>query len=328
MTTNIEAFDNTRLTEFKSCPRKYYFRHVMGWVPDKRRTPLIFGSAWHKAMEEVWADTCVHRVRDKGQVLRGGLKAFMTEWQAHGMPEVLSYDEEQNFAPRTPGVAHEMLANYIDKRWLMMISPETELLHVEKSFKVALNPERTRFYVGLIDKIIMQRGRIYSIEHKTTTAYRKGGPFRDIFTDSFSPNSQVDGYAFALHILFPGRVGGIWVDAALVHKSEDGVMIIPVERQREQLDGWLWETHYWISNIAQNMTLLADVKPEDRYMHAFPKQTGNCFNFNAACEYIDLCKAWSNPVGKPMPLGFREEPWNPLDRVNAQTLEDIEEVAS
>lgn len=315
-------FDNTRVQDFKTCPRLYYFRHVLGWQPDGTvRLPLAFGSAWHKAMETVWQLGTAklgpgEALRRKAEIVDAAHEAFLAEWQKAGLPRRLTYEEEKDMAPRTPMVAQGMLIQYIDKRWSMLRDPDLKLLSVEKPFIVSLSPDPgdDLFYVGRIDKVVALRGKVLAIEHKTTTQYRVNGPFRAAFIDSFSPNAQVDGYAFALHSLFEA-VGGIWVDAALVHRSENACMIIPVERRREHLDAWLWEVHYWIAMIQQNLDLLAEVATGDSYMAAFPKQTASCFNYGSACAFLNVCKAWPNPKGREPPPSYHEERWDPLAHV-------------
>lgn len=47
-------YDNTRVAEFRTCPRKYYFRHIRHWKPSEDRRPLLFGGAWHAAMDAIW----------------------------------------------------------------------------------------------------------------------------------------------------------------------------------------------------------------------------------------------------------------------------------
>lgn len=41
----------TSAQDFATCPRKYYYRHILGWRPVKAEDALTFGTAWHKLME-------------------------------------------------------------------------------------------------------------------------------------------------------------------------------------------------------------------------------------------------------------------------------------
>jgi hypothetical protein len=313
----MRLYDNTRLSAYKNCPRYYYYRHVRHWEPDGRKTALVFGGAWHSAMEAIWAAMCPPAVAPSKKTLcLLGYEAFLKHWIEEGMPppDEIDYEVEREYAPRTPSQAMEMIIAYVDDR--LRTIQDFEMIAVEKGFAVPLDPNNPDlFYIGKIDKIVRRRGKVLGIEHKTTTAYSKPNKFKAIFLDSFSPNAQVDGYLYALHLMFPGQVGGVWVDAALVHKSEEGFQYIPIERQLQHLDSWLWETLTWI-NAVENDTKHADAElASSPYMRAFPKNTNSCWNFMAACPYIGMCKAYSNPKDKPIPAGFTEKKWDPLQHL-------------
>lgn len=318
--TNLRLYDNTRISAFRRCPRYYFFRHVLDWETKTKKTALIFGSCWHAAQEIIWP-MMVDKV-DKHMIMAVAYEAWLAKWREEGMNYPLAYEEEKELAPRTPGHAQEMIAAYVDERYDSVANGQIELISCEKAFVVPLDADDdTLFYVGKIDKVVRQRGRYRAIEHKTTTAYKKDGPFRSTFVDSFSPNSQVDGYLYALHMTYPGEVSGVWVDAALVHKTETGFLFVPVERQMKHLDAWLWGTRYWIDQIEANKKHYEEeCSVDDVYMAAFPQNTNSCFDFNSACSYLDLCKMWPNPIGKPVPPGYEVNKWDPLDHIDAAQL--------
>jgi len=322
-------YDNTRISSYKDCPRAYYFRHVMHWRPAGLEWPLVFGASWHAAMDYVWTKMvepyegpnsrgAPFKAWEPELIARGAYKKFVEHWIKEGAPppEQIDYEMAQELSPRTPQHAFEMLAGYVlAKRNALR---EVELVATEKPFAVPLDPQDPNlFYIGKIDKQVRVKhtGKIRGIEHKTTTAYKKNGPFRGGYIDSFSPNSQVEGYTYALHIMHPGNVAGVWVDAALVHKTEEGFMFIPVEKQLKMLDAWLWETRRWIRRIEEDEKMLISVHSGDEIMQAYPKNTNSCWNFNRACPYMDCCRAWPNPVGKPMPPEMIESKWDPLQHL-------------
>lgn len=315
-----EYYDNTRLSAFKKCPRYYYFRHIRHWAPEKASAPLIFGGAWHMAMETIWP--MLVSGADKKDIIKAAFKAFIDEWTLRGMPhpDHMDYEMEKELAPRTPGVAFEMIIDYVTNRAPKV--KDLELISVERPFIVPLAADDdSRFYVGKIDKVVLQRKKVRAIEHKTTTAYKKDGGFRGTFVDGFSPNSQVDGYLYALHMLWPGQVQGVWVDAALVHRTETAFLFIPVEKPQDQLNSWLWETNYWIDQIQAHKAALEECSSEDPFLAAFPKQTGSCQDFNKNCEYHDICRFKANPLQMTEPpAGFHEEFWDPLKETGADKL--------
>lgn len=316
----MRLYDNTRIKDYRRCPRYYFFRHNRAWKHNGDRAwPLAFGAAWGEAQNVIWPRLCGGLEDDRDLIL-DAYNAFCEEWKKFDMPFPMSMQDEEEMSPRTPGTALEMIVNYVEDR--KQQAREMELIAVERPFVVPLDPkDDTLFYVGRMDKVVRRRGKVLAIEHKTTTAYKKsnsGVPFRGAFLESFSPESQVDGYLFALHMDFPGKVGGVWVDAALVHKTvNDGFTFIPVERQLRHLDAWLWEARSWISQIEAHTAKLQELSPNDLYMAAFPKNTNSCFDFNRSCEYQDLCKARPNPLqwGTEAPPAYETNVWDPLDHI-------------
>jgi len=311
-TRELRLFDNTKVSAFKRCPRYYLYRHVKDWAPEGKSTALIFGSSWHAAMDVIWTYLKTTKREELAQM---AFSALLAVWMKEGMPAPadIDYELEKELSPRTPMQALEMIVAYIDAR--QRTAGDFDIVAIESPFAVPLDPnDDTLFYIGKIDKIVKRRGKVLGIEHKTTTAYKKNGPFRAAFTDSFSPNSQVDGYLYALHMMFPNEVGGIWVDAALVHKQEEGFMFIPIERQMQHLDNWLWEVRFWISEIERHASLAIE-SADAPYLKAFPKNTNSCWDFGASCPYLNLCKMWPNPIGYDLPPGYVKSHWNPLEHI-------------
>jgi hypothetical protein len=168
-------------------------------------------------------------------------------------------------------------------------------------------------YIGRLDKVVNHReqGRLI-VEHKTTGWYAKESGFRSDYLESFSPNSQVDGYLFAGNSLYNPGPREIWVDAALTHKTvHDKFKFIPINRQFAQLDNWLTETRVWVRRIIAD-TLLLEHDDGTKPMEAFPKNTGSCHTFSG-CTYRDVCKYMPDPRRVGTPSGFRVEKWEPFD---------------
>lgn len=328
-------FDNTRISTYRQCPRKFFFRHVLDWRSEGTSSPLAFGAAWHSAMDLVWSALSRDPNADTDRIARAGYAAFLNKWEAEGMPspEDLDIDEVNALQPRAPMNALEMLYTYISERRSLFF--EYEILDVERPFAVPLDPkDDTLWYVGRLDKRAVRRDnrKVHIFEHKTTSAYKKDGYFKEIFTESFSPNTQVDGYLFVGHMISTespdGKVDGLFVDGALVHKTvHEGFCLIPVKRSLSQLNGWLWETHEWIRRIeadkAALQTYINNLENKEApgdYMPAFPKNTGACWDFMSPCPFLDLCKMWPNPIGKSIPQGYVEDRWSPFDVLELEKI--------
>lgn len=313
--------DNTKISDYRTCPRYYYYRHIRHWRPARASIALINGSAWHEAMNTIWAVAGNKEVSDQ-QLLRLAYESYVAYWVSQGLPhpDEMSVEQIEAITPRGPFIAKEVLHNYIRLRRDFI--SQCEILDIERPFAIPLIHEGETvalYYVGRLDKVFKhpQYGKLIG-EHKTTSWYATKGIFRQEWVESFSPNSQIDGYLFSAHAIY-GEIRGVWIDGALMHKKVfDGIKFIPIDRQFEMIDSWLAETFYWIGKMNDDTKALAETSDLGR---SFAKNTGSCGNFGG-CPYRDICRFYSDPhrLGAP-PDGFKVEEWNPFDVLKLEKLE-------
>lgn len=321
--TKLRLYDNTRLSDHDTCNRKFYLRHVQHFVPDSPGIALAFGSAWHAAMDIVWQ---AMREYDDATLVEIAYEAFLQEWVDNwSLPtmEQATDEDKDKLGNRNDKTALNMLSNYIPQRRRFI--SDCEIIAIEMPFAVPLDPnDPTLFYVGRIDKVVKWEGRIWGLDHKTTSLYKKDGFFRSDFVDSFSPNSQMDGYMHALRMKYGESAKGFLIDAALVHKTvHNGFMFIPIERALAQMNAWLWEAHQKIEKVEHNKALLEHQREANEhrdFLAAFPKNTSACGHYGG-CPYMYLCKVVANPDAlEHVPDGYRKEKWEPFEELG---LEDI-----
>jgi hypothetical protein len=303
----LKFYDNTRLSAFKTCQRKFYFRHVRHWAGEGVSSALAFGSAWHRAMDVLWLTRSV----DKAMI------AWENEMLENGFDADILFEMNDM---RNWGTAKAMLTNYLKQygNWLDTI----KILGVEQPFAVPLGKSAKTFYVGRLDKIWKpeKKGHVFTHEHKTTSKYKKDGPFRADFMSSFSPNAQIDGYAYAGQLLYPDSFKGVWVDAALVHKTvHNGFRVIPIDKSLSMLDAWLWEAIYYANEIDTSLKMLEVCSPDDPYMRTFPKNTESCQDYYG-CVYQSVCRFHPNPMRVDTPEGFKVEKWEPFKELELEKI--------
>lgn len=282
-------FSNSGLQLYKGCPKRYYYKYKRGWVRDyeeKKSLPLVFGSAWGAAMDAVWqAETQVDAVRE-------GQDAFWESWLGEGLPEgeeLLLVESEM--APRTPTTGMEMVSNYVEQRWAWLC--DQEVIGIEEEFTVRFgNIEGEEIdYIGIFDKVVRNPvGKIEIIDHKTTSGYAgKRGErkrFKPAFLDGFSPDTQMEGYAYLAYEKYGDEFGMIQIDGALVHnQAHDVFQLIPIYPSKEMADVWAEEAEAWIRIIL------------NRELDGYPKNTGSCWAFNSRCAYHEICKYEPKPEG-------------------------------
>lgn len=317
----MKYYDNTRISDYKTCPRKYLIRHEYDIVSERISLALIFGLCWHDAMDVVWVMINA-KDSDADKILGAAMLRWRATWEKNGQEYELSLDKQEKYAPRTPMIAAEMLSNYIKERWEFIQS--CELITVEQPFAVSLYSDDTPTrYIGRLDKVIKhpQYGHLI-IEHKTSSLYSKASGLRPDYVTSWSPNSQIDGYAHAGHMLY-GKIKGVWIDAALVHKTVHNVFrFIPIDRQFAQLDQWLHETKDWITRIEDEKarTLRATTEEDGGAYEGYPKNTGSC-NVYGGCTYRNLCKFNAKPSDiLSNHEGYKISHWEPFDILNIEQL--------
>jgi hypothetical protein len=219
-----------------------------------------------------------------------------------------------------------MIVEYIKQRSVFLTN-DINVLAIEQPFIVPIYPDNMDIlYCGRKDKVIEWRGSIWVVDHKTNSSYSKAQGFQASFTDSFSPDNQIDGYAYTATMLHGDKFKGILIDAALVNKTHHDVFgLIPVERHSSHLEPWLAETRAEIELIElQKAHLEADEKWDPRLpMSQFGKNTGACYNWNTPCAYMDVCQMFPNPSVIEMPSQYIEEEWTPFNEEQLKWLEGM-----
>jgi ATP-dependent exoDNAse (exonuclease V) beta subunit len=318
-------YDNSRRTNFETCNRYYYWRDIRDLRQFGKAPALDFGTSWHAAMDTLWvaAKSSVSLTDMKIVELAHG--TFNETWEGLGHPSLENMSEDEHkylYKARNPETAFFMLVNYYAHRKNFI--QEVELLEKEKPFAVPLDiSDKETFYVGRLDKTIRWNGRVWVVEHKTTSWGSGRSGISSTYLESFDPNSQVEGYQHAGRMYYGKAFKGVLIDAALVYAScHDKFALLPIESTWAKLDQWLWETKRQFKLLEINKEALKEVKKDDEFMAAFPRNTKNCIQFMRPCSYMDLCKTIPNPASEPdrIPMGFAKDHWSPIKHLNLGAL--------
>ncbi len=326
----ITLLDHTRCEAARTCMRKFYYKMERGWNTNNKSSALTFGSSYHAAMDCLWArHTELYQSKASRQaVVEAAYEAFVKEWMEQGFngPDDLGPDEIDQLLPRTPGTALEMLHEYPDAREHLFRDPSFKLIAVEQPFIVPIDPDNDKtWYCGRFDKLFEYRGEIIVGEHKTTATYsgtkKTKYHLKSNYIDSWSLHSQIFGYCYALRQLHGDKSGGVWIDAALVHREvHDVFRFIPINVKDVVLDAWLWNLHTVIDTILANRAVVAE-REGGPYLAAYPHNFHSCTDFGGICEYADICRSVNNPaqLTEP-PSGYVYDPWNPFSILNLQEI--------
>ena len=299
-------FDNTRVSTYKECPRKYFLRHVLHWtqVGSSIAPPLVFGSSWHGGLDKLWG---APKHWSTQELIEGAMEGFLEEWSKSYDPSP-SLMQQDDLGARTPGVAHEMYFQYVISREKMI--KESTALAIEKAIAIPMPGFSNVWYIGKLDKVIQYNG-VHILEHKSTTAYATLGNFRYDYVESWNSSPQVKGYEVMGKVYYP-EMQDIWMDLALVHKKvHDAFKFVPIMHSKSILEEWVWDTSAWITEIRKEEKNYG----ESGHLHGdFRKNEDSCYGKYGTCPFLSICQACADPsqLSGP-PQGYVVEKWEPFD---------------
>ena len=325
---NELVLDNSTISCFRDCRRRALYRYVKDWTKDGPEAPsLAFGRGWHNGLDALYK--LYYTTRDETanlstaewpkikasdafleSIADTAYKAFLEEWTDAGYPETPSFEDLETDPKRTPIRAKNMFIQYyLD---MMHIMDGWSLIESEAPFIVPLDDTETKYwYGGRMDKIIASEEGLWLVEHKTSSLYSKSSGFQSAFSDSFSPNSQIEGYMFALHWLKArGEIKsdlpivGVIVDAALVHKVQFYFKRIPIYYDERLVTQWYEEVIQYVHEFDQTLE-----------NGKWSRNTDSCQGKYGCCQFVDVCRMYPdhNPLlaNNQPPQGFTERAWTP-----------------
>jgi len=310
------AIDNSNLELFTQCDTAAYYRLILG-----RSTGMtaatVYGQAIHSALDVFYADKALDLPPDISRMLPPALAEL-----AKAPSDMLGWRNEAQLT--------ETLVRYIKKYsselWSILdveSRPAVELPfrfdfgHIDINANVACSghnlvdndlPDTPLYvrklrivYTGRIDLIVEQAGKLWVVDHKTSSV---GGPS---YYEGFRTSSQFRGYCYIAGQLLGREVSGAFANVILARQPTKTGRDIEYERQPFVYDESLlaeWR-HNTFTNIS---TFVARIISGD-----FPQRTTHCTNKFGTCPYLSVCAL--PPHLRPHLLysgNYTEHTWNPL----------------
>ncbi len=190
--TSLKTHDNSMLSSFNRCPRLYEILYRRRRSPRGKNAALSFGSLVHTGLE-VW-----HKTNN----IEAALEAVLTA----------PFDEPLDDF-RTRGRALLLLPEYVnhygnkEQKWGL------KTIFTETAFDVE-DPIDGMPYGGKIDWLVEWRGKLYIVDHKTTSRF-------DPTFSKFVPDTQTAGYIWAASLLHGKQVQGVIMNMIIVHKVKN-----------------------------------------------------------------------------------------------------------
>lgn len=281
--------DSTAMTTFMTCPRKYFYRIVLGYTPKTTQPYFAFGSAYHKFRETL---TLVMDSKLDG-------KSY-TEEQALLLASAaaISYADKHLKTPIKGTSSFDFLT--LDRLKLSLVTSfkhwkeerkrgQIKVLAPEQPFSIQL-PDGT-WIAGRYDEIVSWNGRLWVRDFKTSS---KQGPW---YERGLEPNDQFTRYAYAASQLSGKHIQGVVVEVLFNSKTQGPeIKTYTTGRTKSQIDNWLKEHLWWVKQI-----------DSCRDVDMWPMNPKSC----AMCEFHKVCKAPSESGQMSvLKTDFKHSPWD------------------
>lgn len=290
--------DSTKLQNYMTCPRQFFYEYVLGWRQENTGHDLVFGESWHRAIEVLlnygYNEASVNMAMER----------FLAYYRQF-------YDDmtDDIYYPKSPGMAYQLLLDYC-KRYGNSDPHDYQVLFTEVAGSVPVKHDRVlHFRLDCLMKEV-KRNRYLFLEHKTTKMTGR------MWEDQWLLSIQLGTYSHVLYSLFPPEevYGGI-VNGAIFQKTKPGFIRLPIQKTMDQMNAWFDTVLYWMEMKDHDFELLKSASPDDALMYCFRMNPTNCTKYRG-CPFLDFCQAWPNPLRRALepPPGFVVERWDPRDR--------------
>lgn len=292
--------DSTKLQCYCACPRQFFFEYVLGWRREYTSNHLVFGRAWHEALEHIY------KTNFSPQELSTAYDKFLQNYRQE-FPE----STDSWFKGKTPDNALMALVEYTKE--YASDAYEINVLDTEVGGSVGIG--RDREIAVKLDLVGIKAGKIMALEHKT------GSQAGETWANQWKLSIQIGAYLHALTACYPCEdyLPTIFVNGTFFYVKSRKFLRVAMQRAGFAMLNWLTTVHSLMDRIEVDFEKLSTCSAEQEVLEAFPMHPTACTSY-AGCQFHDICTCVANPlkyVGEPL-TGFVEYWWNPLEEVKKE----------
>lgn len=290
------AWDSTSLKLAETCLRKYQYKMIFGWQPERKSVHLLFGGWYATALESYYKYVADGMAQDDA-LIEVVSEALVETWEfpdcerCEGAGVINPEDScpdcggegklQEGGSPwvsdhntKTRENLVRTIVWYVDQ-FGDDDSCNTVILSngqpaVEHSFR--LEADNDIILCGHLDRLVEYGHKVYIQDQKTT-----GSTITARFFDGFNPDSQMSLYTFAGRAAFGLEIKGVMIDGAQIAvgftRFERGFSF----RSEDQLDEWYDHSMYYIERARQATR-----------NNEFPLNPSSCGNYGG-CEFRHIC---------------------------------------
>lgn len=304
-----DIIDVSKLTTYMACPRKYFFRYILGWETTYPNNDLVFGAAWHVAMEHLLLNGY-----SEDSVVKAA-ELFFNHYRKELGPET-----DEGFFPKNPAGALMGLTRYATR--YAIDDKNYRVLHTEVAARVKIGDNA--ILVGRMDCIRQDKsnGLIEVMDHKTSG--RRISGWERLQWQSV----QLLVY---MHILYSipdwdyDKVKGGRIRCTWFYKNRHEFDEVLVEKTPAEMQSGLVDILTYYDYLMRDMYLFKDTCSDDEIaMPSFPRNPESCYKYGRVCQFFDMCNGWANPLQhcNSIPEGYKMAYWNPLE--DERIKEDVD----
>jgi PD-(D/E)XK nuclease superfamily len=298
------AWDSTSIKAFKTCPRMYQYSIIEGYVPKADSAHLVFGSAFHHALEHY--DHARSRGEDHEEAILAAVDAGLRYTWRDDRPWMSDIPEKTRFTLIRSVVWYLDYFGKDDSIETIQLAngkPAVELsFRFETDYEVyAENQHGERIapmnygLCGHIDRLGNFQGDIYVVDRKTTKH-----ALNQKFFGQFSPDVQFTLYVMAAKIIYRTQVKGLIVDGAQVLQtlSHFAREFVPRSAGREA------EFYHELRELFDR----AEIYAMDNH---WPMNETACGNYGG-CAYRKICAGDPSTRQQWLDATYARRIWDPL----------------
>lgn len=291
------AWDSTSVGLFKTCPRKYFYTIIKGYVPRIVPPPLAFGIHLHTLLQ-TWH-----------QLVEFGIDKHTALVRITRLAGLLGETLPPGDTARTKETLVRSIIWYLDQFWddsAVTVKRADGKPAVEYHFKLPLSVKdgRTVYICGHIDRLVSWQGKTYVCDYKTTKY-----ALDSRFFEQFKPSNQMAIYVAACHLVSHQTSELPSADGVIIDGVQLGVNFTRFARQIVPYS--LEEINEYIQNLQHWIIQAMDASEAGMFL---PNETA-CNNYSG-CHFRDICAM--PPARREMFLegNFKKRTWNPLNSRN------------
>lgn len=336
LTNGVFFIDNSTIELFNTCPRAVQYSKLNSRVTASNSAALTFGSAVHLALEYRYV-TCANQPVD-GFYNQDVAKLLASYYELNPVPvedfrnlnwalettkrynDKYSLEEFSMMEFNEPHACKYCIHDGNECIWCK--GSREQRLMVELPFAIRLGEVQGTeiYYSGRIDLPVMIDGKLYVLDHKTTSVL---GP---TFFDDKKMSAQQKGYAWAMEQLTGHKVHGYIVNAI---RAKEPPQYVTQGKESKYSGKKMSPETWWSEGLQRERFLLNEgeldewkdnllAQVEEFFWHYsrgfFPKKTAWCVGKYGRCQYFEVCSLYP-PQDREVLLNsgiFMDNTWSPL----------------